>query len=212
MRIIEFIGVLVAIGVVLFDFLSVRPIDRAVRVATLFAQIAQVHALPGGAGLQALTPSVEALAKEKVSMAGINLSGANLVVADLSGAILSGAILPGADLSGADLSGTNLYRANLSGADLSDANLYRANLSGADLSDANLKGADLRSADLSGADLSGLLLLRTAGLFGADLVAVTMIARRLEQSQLDEACADPERPPRNLPDGLVWRVKPCPKE
>jgi len=34
MRIIEFIGVLVAIGVVLFDFLSVRPIDRAVRVAT----------------------------------------------------------------------------------------------------------------------------------------------------------------------------------
>jgi hypothetical protein len=202
MRIIEFIGVLVAIGVVLFDFLSVRPIDRAVRVATLFAQIAQVHALPGGAGLQALTPSVEALAKEKVSMAGINLSGANLVVADLSGAILPGA----------DLSGTNLYRANLSGADLSDANLYRANLSGADLSDANLKGADLRSADLSGADLSGLLLLRTAGLFGADLVAVTMIARRLEQSQLDEACADPERPPRNLPDGLVWRVKPCPKE
>ncbi|MDP7097611.1 MAG: pentapeptide repeat-containing protein [Rhodospirillales bacterium] len=187
MRIIEFIGVLVAIGVVLFDFLSVRPIDRAVRVATLFAQIAQVHALPGGAGLQALTPSVEALAKEKVSMAGINLSGANLVVADLSGAIL-----PGADLSG--------------------TNLYRANLSGADLSDANLKGADLRSADLSGADLSGLLLLRTAGLFGADLVAVTMIARRLEQSQLDEACADPERPPRNLPDGLVWRVKPCPKE
>ena len=109
MRIIEFIGVLVAIGVVLFDFLSVRPIDRAVRVATLFAQIAQVHALPGGAGLQALTPSVEALAKEKVSMAGINLSGANLVVADLSGAIL-----PGADLSGAYLSGTNLSGTNLS--------------------------------------------------------------------------------------------------
>ncbi len=123
MRIIEFVGVLVAIVVVLVDFLIDRPTDRAVRVATLFAQIAQVHAMPDGAGLTALAPSVEALAQEEVSMTQINLSGAILRRLRLSGAILILADLSDANLYGTDLIGANLYGADLTNAVLSDANL-----------------------------------------------------------------------------------------
>ena len=59
-----------------------RKIDRGVRVATLFAQIAQVHALPEGKGLGALKPSVEALAREGVPMWDIDLSGAILTASE----------------------------------------------------------------------------------------------------------------------------------
>ena len=63
-----------------------RGVDRGVRVATLFAQIAQTHALPNGKGLRALKCSVEALAREGVLMHDINLSGAVLLQAQLRGA------------------------------------------------------------------------------------------------------------------------------
>ena len=61
-------------------------------------------------------PSVEALAREGVSVEGINLNRADLSRADLYGADLRHAHLIKAYLNGADLSGTDL-----SGADLSDA-------------------------------------------------------------------------------------------
>lgn len=129
-----------------------READRAVRVATLFSQIAHLHALPNGKGLKGLKPSVEALAAEGVPMSNINLSGA-----DLRDALLRGAKLDGADLSGADLHGADLSHADLSHSDLSAARLYEAiitdaNLQGADISDSRLidvKGLEKRQLDMA---------------------------------------------------------------
>ena len=118
--------------------LSARKADRAVRVATLFSQIANLHALPDGKGLKGIKPSVEALAGEGVSMSNINLSGA-----DLRNAQLSGAKLDGADLSGADLVGADLSLADLSHSDLTAASLYEATVTGANLYEANISDARL---------------------------------------------------------------------
>ena len=125
---------------VYFEFQQ-RKVDRAVRVATLFAQITQLHALPNEKGLINLKFSVEALASENVPMPNINLSGA-----DLSRTKLIRAILRGADLSGAKL----LH------ADLSYADLSYANLSNAYLSEATLTGAEFHGADLSGTYLENV--------------------------------------------------------
>ena len=113
---------------------------------------------------------------------------------------LTGANLTDADLVVANLTGTNLTDANLTNADLLLADLthtilVRANLTGADLTDANLTGAFLNLTNLTGANLSK--------------------AKGLTQKQLDQACADPDNPPKldglrdaetDLP--LEWRGKP----
>ncbi len=119
MRVIEFIGVLTAIFVFLWDFTVERPVDRAVRKATLFAQMAQTHALADGAGLKALRPTVLALVEEAIP--------------------IEGQILRGVDLSKA-----NLRKAQFLRSDFTDADLTRA-----DLTDAYLSGADLTDADFS---------------------------------------------------------------
>ena len=112
-----------------------RKADRAVRVATLFSQIAHLHALPDGKGLKGLKASVEALAGEGVPMSNINLGGADLKDAQLSGA----------KLNGADLSGADLHRADLSHADLSHSDLTAARLYEATITEANLQGANISS-------------------------------------------------------------------
>lgn len=148
-----------------------RKIDRGVRIAMLFAQIAELHALEKGKGLR---PIVEVLARERVSMMRVDLSGADLTGVDLSGADLRQANFSGADLSGVDLSDANLTHADLSGANFnssfsiattSDHGLQvihvdagRANLSGADLTGATLSGANLGGANLANATLFGAKL------------------------------------------------------
>ena len=107
--------------------------------------------------------------------------------------------LRGADLSGADLSSIQLSHVDLSGTDLS-----RADLSGAWLDKAYVANASLRNADVSGTRFSQGKPFRAR-------------VRGLTQDQLDEACADPEYPPKIM--GLVgrhgtplqWRGKPCGK-
>ncbi len=216
----------IALAIVVVTFIAFwleyeqRGIDRGVRIATLFAQIAQVHALPDGKGLKALTPSVEALVRENVPIERIDLNGAVLAQANLSGADLSGADfsggnlyranLSGADLSetnlsganliGANLSGANLYSANISGtnligADLSEAGLYKANLAGANLYKANLAGANLRGADLAGAILEGSILIRTD------------FEKAKNVPSLKSAFAIPNRPPTNIPEGVEIPAK-----
>ena len=121
-----------------YNDLQQRKVDRAVRVAMLFSQIAHLHALPDGKGLKGLKPSVEALAGEGVSMSNINLSGA-----DLRKAQLRGAKLDGADLSGAKLHGANLSDADLSDSDLSGARMYEATITGANLQGANISDTQM---------------------------------------------------------------------
>ena len=189
-------GALIVTVVGVYGEFQQRQTDRGVRVATLFAQIAQIHALPDGKGLRALKAGVEALAREDVPMTGINLSGAKLRGADLSGADLIWADLidadlieadlSGADLSGADLSDADLIEADLSSACLVEASLIEANLSDADLIDADLSDADLIEADLSDADLIDADL-RGANLRGANLRGASLSGANLRGANLIDA-------------------------
>lgn len=142
-----------------------------------------------------------------------NLSGARLMGADLTKANLMEADLTGAQLGAASLSEANLAGANLSGANLKAANLSRANLSGANLTGANLggSGADLSGAKLGGANFSDTNLDRV-NLSGADFSSESSIISKatLTQDQIDQAQADPTRPPRL--DGLCDAVSGNPLE
>ena len=98
-----------AIGV--FEEFQQREIDRRVRVATLFAQIAQTHALPKDKGLRALKPGVEALAREGVPMHDFDLTGAYLENADLQEVDFTATLLKAALLKKANLRNAQLFRA-----------------------------------------------------------------------------------------------------
>ena len=108
------------------------------------------------------------------------------------------------------------YVIGLIGVNLAKASLHGVNLTGVFLSTGDLTGASLAVSNLTGANLSGAKLrgtmLRSTNLSGAILSAV----QGLTQSQLDEACADPENPPKldGVHDArtgvpLQWREKPC---
>ena len=227
------VAVLIATLMSVFWDIQQRQIDRSVRVATMYAQIAQTLALPEGRGLSAVRTSVEILAQEGASMNGIDLSGASLSGArlrnaifvdakfrntNLAGALLFGANLVGADLTGANLSDANLFQASVSSADLSGANLSYTGLAGTDLTDTNLRGADLsdtilldanfRNANLTSTNFSGAnfigVNLNRANLSGADLRQ----ARDLSQDMLQVACAESNNPPL-LPQSWTWKNNPC---
>lgn len=105
------------------------------------------------------------------------------------------------DLYGVDLRGLRFVDANLSGFDLKNSNL-----SGAWLRDADLSGAWLRHADLSGAWLKGA---DCRGAYFSDTNFRGV--KDLTQEQLDQAFADEDAPPRNLPDGLKPPPPPPPR-
>ena len=121
----------------------------------------------------------------------------------------------GANLSKARLSRVNFEFGNLSETDLSNSLLVGANLQCADLGKANLLNATLADADLSGATFRDTNLSGTK--FSLDDHPP---ARGLTQTQLDEAKADPDNPPKidhvvvDAVTGkpLVWRGKPLEKE
>ena len=222
----------------LMQELEQRDVDRGVRIATLFAQIAQTHALPDGKGLKALTPSLEALACEGVPMRNINLRRANLVGANLSGVDLGGADLSGANLLKADLREASLFQADLSGAVLDRANLteafmFEANLAHAsmvlttlrgthldkstlrytNLEDAILEDTGLSEVDFECANLTRALFdkadLSGASFRGANVTGTLFVdVYHLEQTQIDVACAAPNDHPA-LPNDLTWWRKRC---
>ncbi len=115
----------------------------------------------------------------------------NLAGADLAGANLLGAFLSKSDLNYANLTGANLILTELIEAFLLSVNLTGANLTGANLTDTNLSYANLTAAVFS--EVKGLT-----------------------QEQLDQARADPARPPKldGVQDAktgapLKWSGKPC---
>lgn len=148
----------------------------------------------------------------------VNLRNSNLGYANLSGANfrantnLSRVHAVKADLSNACLTDLDLSRSILWSANLSDTLLMNSDLSHTSLEAANLSGADLRGANLTrtllkDANLSGTIISLEDG--GSPV-------RGLTQSQLDEATADPNNPPKidhGAIDGksgelLVWRRNP----
>lgn len=114
----------------------------------------------------------------KMSFDNANLSGANLIRANLSGSILQGAKLTGAALDRANLSRTSFLRA-----DLSRSLLMEADLSGASVLDTDLTSANISDANISGVQFSSCGQLPATG---------------LTQSQLDQARAHSENPPKLL--------------
>jgi uncharacterized protein YjbI with pentapeptide repeats len=110
---------------------------------------AQCGAREGGSGgrIDALAD----LARNRISLAGVNLDGAWLEAIDLRGAILPHASIRASNLQASQLSGANLERA-----DLADSNLTAAKLDRAHLKAANLAGARLSAASLEGADLTDI--------------------------------------------------------
>ena len=100
-----------------------------------------------------------------------------------------------------NLAHSQMKRANLSGVVFFKADLYRADLTEADLSGAILTGANLDKSVLTGTKFSS--------------VAGVLPAKGLTQSQLDDARADPNNPPKleGVDDAetgkpLVWQGRP----
>ena len=156
--------------------ISQRELDRGVRVATLFAQIAETRSLPKEIGMSALRRSVEALSDEGVSMENINLTDSVLDDATLSNANLKHANLNWVSIRRGNLDSSNLeysklFSTDLVGATLDDAQLQTACLNLSDLQstkfrNANLSAASLRGVNLLGSDLTGANL-RNVNLRGA---------------------------------------------
>ena len=162
------------------------------------------------------------------TMWAVNLSGAHLPFANLQSAVLSNAALTHANLLGANLSDANLRNSDLSVTVLSTANLNGAMLLRADLSNAkvmgtNFSGAVLKDSILSGAEFTGTPLPQEAlnvinnhlPAIAPEVSKVNIAATGLTQSQLNEARADPNNPPRldGVVDAetgkpLVWHGKP----
>ena len=110
---------------------------------------------------------------ERAKLHSAQMFSAKLPRANFSEAVLSHASLSYADLSRAQLWETDLSGARLQGANLSGAVLRRANLSRAYLFDTNLSGADLYNAEFPEFSVRGLT-----------------------QSQLDQAVAELDNPPK----------------
>jgi hypothetical protein len=160
---------------------------------------------------------LEERAEFRLDLQGADLSGVLLREAKLSRALLGGAKLVNArldrielrraDLAQADLTDAQLLNANLTGATLVESKLIEADLTGANLTGALLAGADLTSAVLYEAKLDSAALL-SANLTDARFSARGLFVTRgpddatgLTQAQLNEARADPNKPP--WLDGMV---------
>ena len=153
--------------------------------------------------MQEIMQAIGSRSPSGLSLEG-QLKGFKLYLRDVN---LNGVQLRDANLAGAWLTNADITGAVLPYVDLSHARLRRANLTRAEFRHANLSGATLWGADISGADLCGACARSTT---------YKESARGLTQKQLDQACSDPNNPPKL--DGfvldaatgkpLVWRGKP----
>lgn len=109
----------------------------------------------------------------------------------------------------------DLRSANLTRVWLRDANLSKARLDEADLTEATFIGADLSSVSLWLTNLSSVLFAQPPN--GEGNAADKCPVQGLTQEMLDQACADSDKPPRQLNEirdtttgrPLRWRGGPC---
>ena len=94
------------------------------------------------------------------------------------------------DLSRSNFQAADFRRANFHFVNLTDSSLKYADLTGAHISATNLTGASLCLADLSGARIKSGRKLQPDGTIDSNENFCT-----LTQAQIDEAAADPNRPP-----------------
>ena len=152
----------------------------------------------------------------------VDFTGIHLLSANLSGAMLQDAEMVRLSLHNVNLSDANLGRANLSKSNLQGSNVASAWLDGADLTGVNFLKADLSKARLDRADLTGAKFLDAdltdANISESNLSGVRFsndglqAAKGLTQTQIDQARADPDNPPKLVDvldtetgKHLVWR-------
>ena len=151
------------------------------------------HISPAGTFIQRMNSIFSGMTLLHVA----NFAGSRMLSARFSGANLEGAVM-----SEANLPETKFDSAHLYGVDFSNSGLSNADLSDTHLVSVNLTDANLREANLSGTDLSGFV---SEGFVG------TLPPKGLTQTQLDQACADPESPPKlDNSSGLTWNSRPAP--
>jgi hypothetical protein len=140
-----------------------------------------INTAQGKGGSGGRIEALEELAKDKVSLTGVDVSmaflrgvdlkGANLVRANFHNSDVRRSSLSSTDLSDAILSGANFRDSDfrdsaLRGTQLDDVELVRANLANADLSGATLDNADLRSTDLRNIKWQSISSIKSADVFG----------------------------------------------
>ncbi len=138
----------------------------------------------------------------RLDFRGANLSGAQILNVDLSKAMFHNSNLSNVNFANTDLTGANFSNADLIGVNFQKADLSKARLDKADLTDAKFLDADLTDANISEANLSGVR-------FSNDGLQA---AKGLTQTQIDQARADPDNPPKLVDvldtetgKHLVWR-------
>ena len=173
----------------------------------------------------------------RADLAGADLRDAILILADLNDSDLSEANLNGAILCRAKCIGANLRGARMLSTDFTWAVLQNTDFSNSQLSSAIFLHASMRNSDLSGARVGASDLshadLKNVNLTGAAFGSATRVTishqdperhtseqifARLTQTQLDQAVAEPDKPP-TIAEGtvdvqtgepLVWNGKaPC---
>ena len=149
----------------------------------------------------------------KANLFNASLQAVKLTFADLRECNLRGSAIRDSSLSHARLDGSMLGNSSIISTNISGASLVEADLSGAILTIVNLTEAKLQQANLSGTFIGGVSFsgatLEETNLSGARLGPHTEIT----QNQLDQAVADPSKPP-SIAEGtcdidtgepLVWR-------
>ena len=140
-RVIEFVGILTAITVVLFDFVIDRPADRIIRAWNVIAQsnigqgnIGQIAALKTltKAGEDIRGINLNSAWLHSVDLRDFDLSQVDFKSAKLNGAKFQNSILVGADFSGAILINVNFENTNLANTKFSKYATWVTNVSGAD--------------------------------------------------------------------------------
>ena len=107
-----------------------------------------INSAQGKGGSGGRPDALRDLARNGISLAGVNLDGAWLERVELRGAMMPMASFENANLHGAQLQGATLTGANFRGASLVTASLAGTSLQGADFTGARLSAADLSDADL----------------------------------------------------------------
>lgn len=137
------------------------------------------------------------LAESTTRLVGADFSGSRMLLAKFAGVDLQGAVMADANLPNTKFDSATLY-----GVDFSNSEMSEADLSNTFLPYSTLTGANLYQTNLTGTDLSG---------FFSEGSTEYHPPTGLTQSQLDEACAAPDNPPKLAENsGLIWNPRPCP--
>ena len=153
-----------------------------------------INSAQGKGGSGGRGDALRDLARNGISLAGVNLDGAWLESVDLRGAAL-----PRASFENANLHGAQLQDATLDGANFRGAALVAASLTGASLRGADFTGARLSAADLSGADLYDAKGLRECTLAYTNIEGVRRAPTGFRTWALEQGAVDRTTEEREIP-------------